>query len=292
MKHLKIEASPSIVLESINDYVPSVAMEGFVDTLREKFKQFKTSLSSKPEDAQAQAKKNATAVKEFKNLLKHVRADLSKSNKEVVKSVDLTSQLDKLGIKATNSSELISGLKAKLAEMQKQLNETGKIIRDTRNVAKSDNESAKNALGAKVKALEADIKEVKKVQNSGKIDLDRRSMMELTTVLNGFCDLYLTAYESMKILDVGDDLLELAKTIPVLESRDGGVLGGIIDLVVGLIKVVLIVFAIVVSFNMLVFVITAHPYIFMFSTLVIASMYALRDQDDPRTRERDRNRRD
>lgn len=294
MKHLAvhIQAANAAAAEHPS-YVGNVALEGVFDTLRAKFKALTASLGSKADEIKQQLSFNDRAIEEFRTLIVNFKSDISTGKVESNKSVNIAAALAKIGIQADTAKGVIAALKQREAELRKQVSEVGKIAREAPAVIKRGSDADQKEFAQKAKALEGEIKAKAEVKASAKeIVFTKRETLEICDCLIRYCDLYAVARKHENLTGAMDATEKAQQMVPQMEAaRDGGVLEGILWIITSLVKAIFWSLVFILLAQMTLFVAVAQPYMFMVGSMILLAMYALRDEEDPRLRERDRNKR-
>lgn len=279
MKHLKIQ-STTVALESIDDFQPTIAMEGMVDTMRAKFKALKAKISGDPKEAEKQLSLNDIAVKEFRSVLVAYKSDLSKASYENKKPVNIAAHLNKMGVSAKTPEQAIAAMRKHNVELRKTVSEAGTLSKQAVNVMKNGTAEQQKAFTEKAQALKDKLKNKPEPGDSNKdMVFTKKQMLELVDCFIDYCDVYFQARESEKLIDNLAKAEKVDQQIPKMEgSRDGGFLDSLFEVIMEIIVMVFYLIIWLLFIKIAIFVAVASPTVFLMSVLIVLFMYAFRQE--------------
>lgn len=277
MKHLKIQSgAPS--LESIDDFQPTIAMEGLKESMREKFNALKAKISGDPKEAEKQLTLNDVAIKEFRNVLVSYKSDLSSSKYENTKSINIATHLNKMGVSAKTPQDAIAAMRKHNVDLRKLISEAGKLSKEAPKVIKDGTPEQQKAFAEKAEALKKKLKEKPEPGDSVKdMVFNKKQMLELTDCFIDYCDLYFEARKKENLIENLKTVEKIDQQVPKMESRrDGGFIDSIFEIIKEIIVTIFYVIVWLLFIKIAVFIAVANPTVFLVGTLTLIFMYVFR----------------
>lgn len=277
MKHLKIQSgAPS--LESIDDFQPTIAMEGLKESMREKFNALKAKISGDPKEAEKQLTLNDVAIKEFRNVLVSYKSDLSSSKYENTKSINIATHLNKMGVSAKTPQDAIAAMRKHNVDLRKLISEAGKLSKEAPKVIKDGTAEQQKAFAEKAEALKKKLKEKPEPGDSVKdMVFTKKQMLELTDCFIDYCDLYFEARKKENLIENLKTVEKIDQQVPKMESRrDGGFIDAIFEIIKEIIVIIFYVIVWLLFIKIAVFIAVANPTVFLVGTLILIFMYVFR----------------
>lgn len=277
MKHLKIQSgAPS--LESIDDFQPTIAMEGLKESMREKFNALKAKISGDPKEAEKQLTLNDVAIKEFRNVLVSYKSDLSSSKYENTKSINIATHLNKMGVSAKTPQDAIAAMRKHNVDLRKLISEAGKLSKEAPKVIKDGTPEQQKAFAEKAEALKKKLKEKPEPGDSVKdMVFNKKQMLELTDCFIDYCDLYFEARKKENLIENLKTVEKIDQQVPKMESRrDGGFIDAIFEIIKEIIVIIFYVIVWLLFIKIAVFIAVANPTVFLVGTLILIFMYVFR----------------
>lgn len=277
MKHLKIQSgAPS--LESIDDFQPTIAMEGLKESMREKFNALKAKISGDPKEAEKQLTLNDVAIKEFRNVLVSYKSDLSSSKYENTKSINIATHLNKMGVSAKTPQDAIAAMRKHNVDLRKLISEAGKLSKEAPKVIKDGTPEQQKAFAEKAEALKKKLKEKPEPGDSVKdMVFTKKQMLELTDCFIDYCDLYFEARKKENLIENLKTVEKIDQQVPKMESRrDGGFIDSIFEIIKEIIVTIFYVIVWLLFIKIAVFIAVANPTVFLVGTLILIFMYVFR----------------